>query len=138
MQSKSASANQQLVIMSRRMTDLPALTALQLTLLDCMVDDYEDIEQLYLCANRDSKVEGENGIRFPLIVMQVRFALRDIVDEIANMVREAYVEAKYSNLEDFVPDHPLDFTALHHYWFGPTPKGKAAWKAHAERDSAQQ
>ena len=103
-----------------------------------MADDYEDIEQLYMCANRDLSVESEKGVRFPLVVMLGRFALRDVVDEIANMVREGYVEAKYSNLQDFVPDHPLDFTAIHHYWFGPTPKGKAAWKAHAQRDSAQQ
>ena len=120
------------------MTDSPALTALQFSLLNCMADDYEDIEQLYLCANRDLSVEKEKDLRFPLIVMQVRFALRDVVDEIANMVRGGYIEAKYSNLEDFVPDHPLDFTALHHYWFGPTPKGMAIWKAYAQRDSAQE
>lgn len=106
------------------------LSELQFTILDGMADDYEDVEQLYLYANREFSEEKQANIQFPRMLVQVRFPLRDLIDEIANLLREGYVEAKYSNDEQVAPLRPLDFAALHHYWFGATEKGTRAWKAH--------
>ncbi len=97
------------------------LTELQFVILDGMADDYEDIEQLYLYAKRDL---AEDKHQYPL---------REIVDEIGRLLREGYIEAKYSNNKELAPLQPLDFTALHHYWFGATEKGTEAWKASKER-----
>jgi len=94
------------------------LTELQFTILNGMADDHEDVEQLYLYANHEFAESA-----------QVRIPLRDIVDEVTNMLREGYVEAKYSNDQAFARLHPIDFTALHHYWFGATDKGIQAWKS---------
>ena len=107
------------------------LTELQFTILDGVADDYEDVEQLYLFANRDIAEEGKSNIEFPRMLVQNRVPLRDIVDEIANMLRDGYIEAKYSNNEESAPLRPLDFTVLHHYWFGATDKGQQAWKAYS-------
>ncbi len=106
------------------------LTELQFTILDGMADDYEDVEQLYLFANRDFAEEERADVRFPRILVQVHFQLRDVVDEITNMLRHGYIEAKISNDEEVAPLHPLNFAALHHYWFGATDKGKQFWKAY--------
>jgi hypothetical protein len=106
------------------------LTELQFTILDGMADDAEDIEQLYLFANRRFAEESSSNIQFPCMLVEVRFALRDICDEMAEMVHEGYIEAKYSNDERIAPLCPLDFTALHHYWFGPTAKGTTAWNGY--------
>lgn len=108
------------------------LTELEFTILDGMADDYEDVEQLYLYANRRPAEENKADIQFPRMLIEVRFALRDILDVIAKMLREGYIEAKYSNDEEIAPLHSVDFTALHHYWFGATHKGIEAWKVHRE------
>ena len=105
------------------------MTELEFTVLDGMADDYEDVEQLYLYANRRLLEENKAAIRFPHMLIEVRFALRDILDVIAKMLREGYIEAKYSNDEEIAPLRPVDFTALHHYWFGATHKGIEAWNA---------
>lgn len=107
------------------------LTELQFTILDGMADDYEDVEQLYLYANRESAQEEHANIQFPCMLVRVRFPLRQMLDEIANMLREGYIEAKISNNEEAAPLRPLDFTALHHYWFGATDRGTQAWKAYS-------
>ena len=52
-----------------------------------------------------------------------------MVDEIANMLHEGYIEAKYSNDAELAPLSLINFSALHHYWFGMTHKGLQAWKA---------
>jgi hypothetical protein len=96
------------------------LTELQFTILNGMADDYEDVEQLYLYANQ---------LQFSSTSAQVSFPLREIVDEIANMLSEGYIEAKYSNDEKLAPLSPINFTAMHHYWFGVTDKGMRAWKS---------
>ncbi len=111
------------------------LTELQFAVLDGMADDYEDLEQLYLYANREFAAETEANIQFPRMLVQVRFPLRDMVDEIANLLREGYIEAKYSNDEGLAPLRPMNFAALHHYWLGPTDKGKQAWKAYPTAES---
>jgi hypothetical protein len=104
------------------------LTELQFTIFNGMADDYEDIEQLYLYANRAEAEDEPSNIQSPRTNSQVRFPLRDLVDELANMIREGYIEAKYSNNQQLAPLQPLDFSALHHYWFGATDKGTRAWK----------
>jgi hypothetical protein len=95
------------------------LTELQFTILNGMADDYEDVEQLYLYANQ---------LQFSSASAQVSFPLREVVDEIAKMLDEGYIEAKYSNDEKLAPLFPINFTAIHHYWFGATAKGMQAWK----------
>jgi len=107
------------------------LTELQFTILDGIADDYEDVEQLYLYANRRFAEERQATIQSPLMLVEIRFPLRDIVDEIANMVGEGYIEARCSNDEEVAPLRTETFSALHHYWFGATLKGKQAWKAHS-------
>lgn len=108
------------------------LTELQFTILNGMADDYEDVEQLYLYANREvAQEKKEADVQLPNMVLPVRFPLRDIVDEIANLLREGYIEAKYSNDEQLAPLSPVDFTSLHHYWFGSTKRGQRAWEAHS-------
>jgi hypothetical protein len=99
-----------------------SLTQLQFVILDGMADDYEDVEQLYLFASRDFAEEKHARIEYPHKVLRDQYPLREIIDEIAWMLREGYVEAKYSNDEEFAPLKPLDFAALHHYWFGPPRK----------------
>src|SRR5690242_5078287 len=113
------------------------LTDLQFTILDGMADDYEDLEQLYLYANREFAEESQATVEFPRMVIQVRSPLREIVDEIANMLDEGLIHARYSNDEKLAPLQPLDFTLLHHYWFGPTDKGTKAWKANRSDKTGQ-
>ena len=105
------------------------LTKLQYLILDGMADDYEDIEQLYLFANRHFKDEERSEIEYPSKVVRARYPLREIIDEISTMLRDGYIEAKYSNDEQFAPLNPVDYAALHHYWFGATDKGAKAWKS---------
>jgi hypothetical protein len=107
------------------------LTELQFTILDGMADDYEDVEQLYVYANREFAAETQAGVQSPYMLVQIRFPLREIVDEIASMLREKYIEARYSHDEELAPLHPLDFAMLHHYWYGATKKGQDARKAHS-------
>ncbi len=70
-----------------------ALTEIQFTILDLMADDYEDIEQLYLQANRGPARKAETSVELPRLSLQVRFPLHDIVDGVATLVREGYIEA---------------------------------------------
>jgi hypothetical protein len=88
------------------------LTELQFTILDGMADDCEDVEQLYFYANPD--------------LPQVRWPLRDVVDEVVNMLRDAYIAPEHSNDQAIAPLEHVNFSALHHYWFEATPKGTEA------------
>lgn len=106
------------------------LTELQFLILDGMADDYENIEQLYLFVNRDLVEERRLTLEFPRQIIRVRYALHTVIDVIAEMLREGYIEAKYSNDKDLAPLRSLDFAGLHHYWFGPTEKGTKLWEAH--------
>ena len=106
------------------------LTELQFWILDGMADDYEDIEQLYLYANRRFSEEDQRNVEFPLILVEVRFPLRDVWDEVAKMLRQGLVEALISNDEQIAPLRPLNLAALHHYWFRATERGAEAWKAY--------
>ena len=89
------------------------LTALQFEILNGMADDYEDVEQLYLSANRDFSDEKQANVQFPQMVVDVRFPLRDIVNEVVNMLREGYIFAKSSNDERFAPLCPPNLALLH-------------------------
>lgn len=113
------------------------LTELQFAILNGMADDYEDAEQLYLSANRDLSEEQRKGVVFPRKVLGEHFPLHDLMDELRNMVRLGYIEAKYSNDEQVAPLSPLDFTALHHYWFGSTVQGKELWRAYREKAQSE-
>jgi hypothetical protein len=112
----------------------PRLSELQFNILDGMADDFEDIERLYLYANRQFDEERRAGLEFPLMVIRERFPLRDLVDEIGRMLQQGYIEAMISNDERIAPQGPVNFAALHHYWFGPTAQGKRAWKAHPTKN----
>jgi hypothetical protein len=107
------------------------LTELQFTILDCVADDYEDLEQLYLCANREFEEQRKANIHYPHMLLQLRFPLRDMVTEIRNMLHEGLIEVKSSNDKDLAPLCSIDFTALHHYWFGATVRRTQAWKAYS-------
>jgi hypothetical protein len=116
------------------------LTALQFTILDGMADDYEDLEQLYLYANREFPEEEQENIQFPRMLVQVRFPLRALIDEIGNMLREGYIKVKYSNDDRGTPfdeQGAPGVAALHHYWFGATERGTQAWKAHLAHEALE-
>lgn len=55
------------------------LSELQFTILDGMADDYEDLEQLYLHANREFSDEEQANIQFP----RIRFH-RDLQEMVLN------------------------------------------------------
>jgi len=63
------------------------LTELQFTILDGIADDYEDVEQLYIYANRPLPEEQRVGVQFPNLLVHVRFPLREVMDEIGNASR---------------------------------------------------
>ncbi|HEV2114405.1 MAG TPA: hypothetical protein VGR48_00170 [Terriglobales bacterium] len=114
------------------------LTELQFTILDGMADDWEDLEQLYLYANREWAEERKANVHYPHMLLQVRFLLRDIMGEMRNMLREGLIEAKVSNDKELAPlRRPIDFTAFYDYWFGPTAKGIEAWKTYSADKSRE-
>ena len=108
------------------------LTELQFEILDGMTDDYEDVEQLYLYANRNFEAERRLNVSMPLMIVGTRFPLRDVIDEVRNLLERGLVRAKYSNDESAAPLSPVNVAALHHYWFGATAIGTEAWKAHSK------
>jgi len=107
------------------------LTELQFWILDAMADDAENIEQIYLWANSDFAQEK----RLPVDLVQRkilhgRFLLHILIDEVVRMLKEGYIQAKYSHNEGVAPLVPVNLTALHYYWFAPTEKGRIAWDAY--------
>jgi hypothetical protein len=97
----------------------PRLTELQFQIINAMMDDAEDIERIYLAINWKAIEAGS---------IQPEHSLSQIIDELSPLLRSGYVEApKYCN-----PSLPLppNISLLHHYWFGPTEKGKQAWEAY--------
>lgn len=116
------------------------LSELQFTILNGMMDDYEDVEQLYLYANREISEEEKQNILSPHMLVQVRLPLRDLIDEIAVLLSEGYITIQYLNGDRGLPfdqSRQVDLTVLHHYWFGPTDKGMRAWKAHSVHESSE-
>jgi|SRR5581483_4260679 len=105
------------------------LTKLQFLILDGMADDVEDVEQLYLYANRRYEEEARLDMQFPLMAVRVTYPLREVIDELVRMLKEGYIEVIGSSKETLFPARRPDFGGFHHYWFGPTEKGKQAWRA---------
>jgi len=101
--------------------------ALRFAILDSMMDDAEDIEQLYLSVNRAGFATGP---------FQPKFFLRDVVDEIVCLIEGGLIEAKYSNDQARCPLNKLEPTLLHHYWFAPTKSGMELWKRSKETKSS--
>ena len=95
------------------------LTELQFQILNAMMDDPEDVEQIYLAVNRCFL---DAGSREPV------HSLRDIIDELRGLLSGGYLETpKFCNPHT---PQPPDSSLLHDYWFGPTKKGKDAWGAY--------
>jgi len=94
-----------------------------------MMDDAEDIEQIYLCANH-SYFETTNSL-------SPEYPLRDIIDGITNLLESGLIEAKYTNDESAAPLSEVNPILIHHYWFGPTENGVAAWRAYQPQNSAR-
>ncbi len=95
---------------------MDSITQLQYGVLDSMMDDAEDVEQLYL------------GLRD-------QFTLREVIDAVTSLLANEMIEVKYTNDERIAPVSPINPAMIHHYWFNPTAKGKAAWEAFASANS---
>ncbi len=95
------------------------IAELRFHILDSMMDDAEDIEQVYLSTNRDE---------FCKEPAQPRFPLREIIDEMRLMLREGYIKADISNDEKQAPLDDINLMLFHHYWFSPTKTGKEVWQ----------
>ena len=98
--------------------DATEIAELRFQILDAMMDDREDVEQVYLAVNR-SRFESE---------IQPQFCLREIIDEMKFMLDEGYIKADYSNNEKLAPLGDVKTSLFHHYWFSPTETGKEAWQ----------
>ena len=89
---------------------LPSLTPLQFGILNGLMDDCEDVEQLYL-------------------MLRPEYSLAAIMDGIAVLLRQGFIEIKQSSDERIAPLNPVDYGLIHHYWFSPTSRGQIAWEA---------
>jgi len=98
------------------LSSMNSITQLQYQVLDSMMDDAEDVEQLYL------------GVRD-------QFALRDVIDAVNGLLLEGLIEIRYTNDEATAPLNPINHAMIHHYWFGPTSAGKSAWQSFADANS---
>lgn len=96
---------------------LPSLTPLQFGVLNGMMDDSEDVEQLYLMLRQQST------------------PLHDVIDAITYLLRNGFIEVSHTNDERIAPVNPINFAMIHHYWFSPTQKGQAAWDAFTNQKS---
>ena len=94
------------------------LTDLQWNILNVMMDDYEDVEQVYLSINRDALMARGQPDHLLFVV----------VDEIRNLLASGHVKAEYTNDEGRTPVGNLNQELIFYYWIGPTDKGKQAWK----------
>jgi hypothetical protein len=103
------------------------IAKLRFHILDVMMDDAEDVEQVYLSANRDGLLKEP---------LQPRFALRDIIDEMKLMLGEGYIKAHYSNDEKQAPLNNTNLLLFHHYWFSPTESGKEVWRLNSQANGS--
>ncbi|MGA2696268.1 MAG: hypothetical protein ABSE92_09405 [Terriglobales bacterium] len=92
------------------------ITRLRVEILDAMMDDAEDVEQIYRSLNR-TVLEYPNEPKHPL---------RAIIDELKYTFEEGLVKADYTNNESVAPLATVKFDLFHHYWFSPPEKGKNA------------
>jgi hypothetical protein len=99
--------------------DAAEIAELRYHILNAMMDDCEDVEQVYLSVN-ESRFETEPQPEFPL---------REIIDEMELMLEEGYIKADHLNGEQLSPPGSVNPSLFHHYWFSPTAKGKEVWSA---------
>jgi hypothetical protein len=99
------------------------IAKLRFHILDLMMGDAEDVEQIYVSANRDGLLKEQ---------LQPQFALRDIIDEMKLMLGEGHIKSHFSNDEKLAPLHNINLLLFHHYWFSPTKSGKEAWQIKSE------
>jgi hypothetical protein len=45
------------------------------------------------------------------------------------MLEEGFIKPDFSNDEKLAPLGAVSLSEFHHYWFGPTQKGKEVWAA---------
>jgi hypothetical protein len=102
-----------------------ALTELQFAIINAMMDDYEDLEQIFLGMNREA-LEATREPNFG----QPRYRLVEIVDEIPSLLEQGLIRAHILSSEGATPLSQVDQTRIHDYWFAPTRKGKGEWKNH--------
>ena len=100
-----------------------AVNDLMFDILNAMMDDCEDLEQIYLAVNRKELMA--NG--------QPRILLVRIVDEVVRMLDEGLIEAQRSWDETVAPLEKPDLIRAHYYWFGPTAKGREEWRARRDQ-----
>jgi hypothetical protein len=100
-----------------------ALTELQSAIINAMMDDYEDVEQVYLGINREC-LETTNEPTYG----QPKWRLVDMVDEMLRMWEDGLISAHTLSTEGAAPLNRIDHAGIHNYWFAPTEKGKAEWK----------
>jgi hypothetical protein len=106
--------------------DEAEIAELRFNILNAMMDDCEDVEQVYLSAN-ESRFETETQPQFPL---------REIVDEMKLMLEEGFIKPDFSNNEKLAPLGVVNLSEFHHYWFSPTKKGKEVWEMTSGRPPA--
>jgi hypothetical protein len=97
------------------------IAKLRFDILNAMMDDSEDVEQVYLAAN-ESRFETGTQPQFPL---------REIIDEMKLLLEEGFIKPHFSNDEKLAPLGVVNLSQFHHYWFSPTKKGKELWADHA-------
>lgn len=102
-----------------------ALTELQFTIINAMMDDYEDVEQVYLDINRKALGETHEPN-----CGQPKYRLVEIVDEIPGLLEEGLIRAHILSKEGAAPIDQIDPAHIHDYWFAPTEKGKGEWESH--------
>jgi hypothetical protein len=102
--------------------DAAEVAELRFHIPNAMMDDCEDVEQVYLSAN-ESRFETET---------QPLFHLREIIDEMKLMLEEGHIKAIISSDEGLAPLGKINASLFHHYWFSPTNKGKELWAAHPQ------
>ena len=102
-----------------------ALTELQFAIINAMMDDYEDVEQVYLGVNREALRETHEPN-----CGQPEYRLVEIVDEIQGLLEGGLIRAHILSSEGAASLNHIDQTRIHDYWFAPTEKGKGEWKSH--------
>jgi len=105
-----------------------SISRLQFEILNAMADDMENVEQVYLSVN-ELYLGNE---RFP-----VRYLLTQVIQEMASMLEEGFIEVKMSDDQALAPLHPVNPEKLQYYWFAPTPKGKTEWDAYPYEEESQ-
>lgn len=100
---------------------------LRFHILNSMMDDAENVEQVYLSVNKN------NFLKEPF-QFQPKYLLQEIIDEMKSMLEECFIRAHFSNDEHQAPLENVNLCLFHHYWFSPTETGKGIWKKRREAE----